>query len=89
MITLRCTYANGSITLHAERINDREVPRRIYTISDHKVILDGIDPGVVTHDITVLLSTPGDVYRMPTCAEQEADMAAQRSARTVQEVTYS
>jgi hypothetical protein len=84
MLILRCQYASGSISLHSETINGRRWPRRDYRIQEHKVVLCG-DPAVVTHDISALLHTPGDVYRMPTPEEQEADEAAQRRATIIHE----
>ena len=86
-MVLRCQYAAGSITLHAEYIEDIIVSERCYVIQDHQVVLED-EQSIVTHDIGVLLATPDGGYRMPTPGEQEQDEAAQRRARIIQEEAH-
>ena len=67
---LRCPRQSGYVLFPVSCIDDIEVSERLYTIENHRVILDGAE-NIVRHDVGVLLATPGSGYRLPTPGEQE------------------
>ncbi len=85
MITLKCAFDNGSVAFHAELIEGVHAPERRYAISNGTVLLDGYDAVVLQHDVDVLLSMPGELYRMLTPKEQNAAAKAKQDASTVEE----
>lgn len=85
-IRLMCRDVSGSVAFSAGLIEGLPAPARRYEIADHAVVLAGYDDFVLHHDAAELLSM-GDLYRLPTPAEQDAVAAAQQAASTVQENT--
>ncbi len=86
MRILMCRDASGSVAFPPGLVAGHAVTcERQYSVEDHVLILNDFPEAVLSRDAGYLLSVPGGLFRMPTPAEQDAIMAAQCAAASVQE----
>ncbi len=84
-IVLVCLNGSGSAAFPASTIEGLPVPARKYPVIGYRVVLEGFADAVLHSDADELLAMPGELFRLPTPAEQEAMAKATEQASMVQE----